>query len=52
MPFEFSIAVGVKRGERALRDAIDAVLATRKADIAALLARYGVPRVDGEGGGP
>ena len=46
MPFEFSIAVGVKRGEKALRDAIDAVLERRRADIDALLAGYHVPRTD------
>lgn len=50
MPFEFSIAVGVKRGEKALRDAIDAVLERRRADIDALLAAYRVPRVDPPGG--
>ena len=46
MPFEFSIAVGVKRGEKALRDAIDGVLDKRRADIDALLAEYRVPRAD------
>jgi mxaJ protein len=46
LPFEFSIAVGVKRGERALRDAIDGVLERRRGDIDALLARYAVPRTD------
>ena len=46
MPFEFSIAVGVKRGEKALRDAIDGVLDKRRADIDALLADYRVPRAD------
>jgi len=49
MPFEFSIAVGVKRGEKPLRDAIDAVLVKRRSDIDALLARYRVPRTDREG---
>lgn len=46
LPFEFAIAVGVKRGEGGLRDALDAALARRRDDIDALLARYGVPRVD------
>ena len=46
LPFEFSIAVGVKRGEKALRDAIDGVLERRRTEIDALLARYAVPRTD------
>lgn len=46
LPFEFSIAVGVKRGEKALRDAIDAALERRRTDIDALLASYHVPRTD------
>ena len=48
MPFEFSIAVGVKRGEAALRDELDAALARRRGDIDAILAAYGVPRTDTE----
>ena len=46
LPFEFAIAVGVKRGETQLRDAIDAVLERRRTEIDALLASYGVPRTD------
>jgi mxaJ protein len=51
LPFEFSIAVGVKRGEKELRDAIDAVLVRRRAEIDTLLASYAVPRTDLPGGG-
>ena len=51
LPFEFSIAVGVKRGEKALRDAIDGVLERRRGEIDALLARYAVPRTDLEASG-
>jgi quinoprotein dehydrogenase-associated probable ABC transporter substrate-binding protein len=46
MPFEFSIAVGVRRGERALRDELDAILARRRDEIDAILAAYSVPRTD------
>jgi mxaJ protein len=46
MPFEFAISIGVRRGDKALRDELDAVLARRKADIDAILAEYGVPRTD------
>jgi mxaJ protein len=45
MPFEFSIAVGVKRGEKALRDEIDAILQKRRGDIEAILDAYQVPRL-------
>ena len=46
MPFEFSMALGVRHGDRALRDALDAALVKRRADIDAILAEYAVPRVD------
>jgi len=46
MPFEFAISMGVARGNRALRDELDAVLARRAAEIDAILAAYHVPRTD------
>jgi quinoprotein dehydrogenase-associated probable ABC transporter substrate-binding protein len=45
-PFEFSIAMGVARGNAALRDELDAVLQHRRNDIDAVLAQYAVPRTD------
>ena len=44
MPFEFSIAMGVKKGNAALRQALDAAIERRSADIAAILDAYAVPR--------
>jgi mxaJ protein len=46
LPMVFDIAIGVDRENRALRDEINAVLNRRRADLDALLASYGVPRVD------
>jgi mxaJ protein len=46
LPFVYDIAIGVRRGEKALRDEIDAVLERRQGEIAAILDRYGVPRVE------
>jgi len=46
MPFEFSIAMGVRHGDTALRDRLDDVIRRRRADIDAILAQYFVPRVD------
>jgi quinoprotein dehydrogenase-associated probable ABC transporter substrate-binding protein len=46
MPFEYSIAMGVRKSDRALRDRLDEILARRKADIDAILADYAVPRTD------
>lgn len=46
MPFEFSISMGVKRGNRVLRDELDAVIEKRRPDIDAILAAYDVPRTD------
>jgi mxaJ protein len=43
VPFEYSIAMGVKRGDTALRDALDAALDARRAEIQALLAEYSIP---------
>ncbi|MBN1240906.1 MAG: substrate-binding domain-containing protein [Gammaproteobacteria bacterium] len=46
LPFEFSIAMGVRRGDTALRDEIEAVLESRRDDVVATLERYGVPLVE------
>ena len=45
IPFTFQISMGVKKGNEQLRSAIDAILARKTADIAALLHRYGVPQL-------
>jgi mxaJ protein len=47
IPFAYSISMGVKRGNRALRDTLDAAIDKRRADIDAILAAYSVPRLDG-----
>jgi quinoprotein dehydrogenase-associated probable ABC transporter substrate-binding protein len=44
--FEFSIAMGVKRGHETLRAALDRVLDGYHTEIDAILAGYRVPRVD------
>ena len=46
LPFVFDISMGVRRDDDALRAELDAVLARRRAEVDALLARFGVPRVD------
>lgn len=46
LPFVFDIAMAVRRGDEALAARIDAFLERRRADIDALLAEYGVPRLD------
>ena len=46
MPMVFDISVGTRRGDRALRDEIDAILARRRAGVDSILTRFGVPRVD------
>jgi quinoprotein dehydrogenase-associated probable ABC transporter substrate-binding protein len=45
-PFQFDIAMGVRRGDKALRDELDAIIDKRRADIDAILAAYRVPRTD------
>jgi mxaJ protein len=46
MPFEFAIAMGVARGNEALRDELDAIVERRRADLDTILAEYSVPRTD------
>jgi quinoprotein dehydrogenase-associated probable ABC transporter substrate-binding protein len=51
-PFEFSVALGVKRGNKALLAELDGVLERRRREIDTILAAYHVPRTDaatGEG---
>jgi mxaJ protein len=45
LPFVFDIAFGVRRGDAAFRNELDAVLQRRDAEIARILDEYGVPRV-------
>ncbi|HEY2065955.1 MAG TPA: substrate-binding domain-containing protein [Gemmatimonadaceae bacterium] len=46
LPFVFDIAIGVRHGESAFRDSLDAVLLHRRREIDHILADYGVPRAD------
>jgi len=46
LPLEYSMALGVRTGDDALRRRLDAVLDKRRDDIRAILADYGVPLVD------
>jgi mxaJ protein len=52
LPFVFDMAMGVRREDTALRDRLDRAIEQREAEIAAILDRYGVPRVGGPGGAP
>jgi hypothetical protein len=49
LPFEFDIAMGVRRGDKALRDELDAIIERRRAELDAILAEYSVPRPDRPG---
>jgi mxaJ protein len=42
-PFQFNIAMGVRRRDRALRDSLNAVLHRRGPEIQAILKDYGIP---------
>jgi ABC-type amino acid transport substrate-binding protein len=44
--FVFDIAMGVRRDDRELGDAVDRILARRRAEIRRILTSYGVPLVD------
>jgi mxaJ protein len=43
MPVAYELAMGVRRGDEALRAEVQAVLDRRRTDIEAILADYGVP---------
>ena len=45
LPFVFDISMGVRRGDDALRDELNAVIVRRKVEIDRILDEYGVPRV-------
>lgn len=44
LPFAFDIAVGVKKGDKGLRDELNQVLARRRPEIEKILDEFGVPR--------
>lgn len=44
--FQFAIAMGVRKGDDALRDRLNAFIDEHRSEIAALLRSYGVPLVD------
>jgi mxaJ protein len=44
LPFVFDMSMGVRHGEEGLRQRLDHFIATRRAEISALLDAYGVPR--------
>jgi mxaJ protein len=48
LPFVFDISIGVRHGDVALRDQLDDFLVRRRSDVDAILATYGVPRVEAE----
>jgi len=50
LPMTFDIAMGVRRGDAALRVRLDDVLRRHRGEIDAILAAYGVPRVEGGAG--
>ena len=45
VPFQFAIAVGVRRGHKELRDQLERALVARKDDIGRILDEYRVPRL-------
>jgi mxaJ protein len=47
LPFEYSIAMGVRRGEPQWRERLNDFIARRQGDIDRILAQYNVPRVAG-----
>jgi mxaJ protein len=46
LPYTFAIAMGVRHGDEAFRDTLNAVIVRHRTEITRLLADYGVPLVD------
>ena len=49
LPMAFDISLAVRTGDRDRRDVLNGIIERRRADIDAILAEYGVPRVAREG---
>ncbi|HEY8832354.1 MAG TPA: substrate-binding domain-containing protein [Gemmatimonadaceae bacterium] len=49
LPFVFDISMGVRRGDNALRDELNAIITRRRSEIDRILDQYGVPRVNNPG---
>jgi quinoprotein dehydrogenase-associated probable ABC transporter substrate-binding protein len=47
LPFVYDISMGVRRGDEALRDALESILRRRRAEIEKILDDYGVPTTKG-----
>jgi mxaJ protein len=47
LPMVFDISMAVRKEDDALRQEVDAALTRRRTDVDAILAAYGVPRIDG-----
>lgn len=47
--FDFRIAMGVRHGDKALKDRIDRLIDTNAQEIKAILSEYGVPQLDEQG---
>jgi mxaJ protein len=45
LPFTFAVAIGVRKGDRALRDELDAALDRNRAAVERILDAFGVPRL-------
>ncbi|HKR01214.1 MAG TPA: substrate-binding domain-containing protein [Pyrinomonadaceae bacterium] len=45
LPFVFDISMGVRRGDDALREELEQILARRRNEIESILDEYGVPRI-------
>jgi mxaJ protein len=46
LPFVYDVSMGVRHGDLALRDSLNAILLRRRGEIDSLLAHFGVPRAD------
>ncbi len=49
LPMAFDIGMGVRKGDKALRAEVDAILAARRHEIGKILDAYGVPRLPTSG---
>jgi mxaJ protein len=47
LPFVYDISMGVRRGDAALRDALEQIMGRRRAEIDRILDDYGVPKAEG-----
>ncbi|MDQ3821119.1 MAG: hypothetical protein M3362_26020 [Acidobacteriota bacterium] len=47
LPFVYDISMGVRRGDTAFKDELEAIIERKRPEIESILAEYGIPQIKG-----